>query len=435
MYINQQQNSKIRPRVVIIGGGFAGLQLAQKLKKAPIDILLLDKHNYHTFQPLLYQVAMGAIAADSIAFPIRRIFTYQDNFSFCMANVQQINPENNTLTTNIGEIPYDYLVIATGSNTNFFGNKEIAHFAMPMKNVPEALNLRGLVLQHLEKATVTQDPEERAALMTFVVVGGGPTGVELSGALGEMRQLILMKDYHGLSKQDMKVYLIEGKDRLLAAMSDGASKKAKQFLTENDVMIYNSVHVQSYDGLELKIDDGMMIRTRNVFWAAGVMGEVPQGIDKAMITKASRIQTDEINRVKGYENIFAIGDVASMATDAYPNGHPGVAPAAIQQGQWLAKNIMHLLKNEATVPFVYKDKGTLATIGRNKAVADIGRLHFQGFFAWLLWGFVHIMSLAGFNSKIAVFLSWAIKYFTKNSDNRLIIRNFNTETRMVEHEF
>ncbi|HEY0246237.1 MAG TPA: FAD-dependent oxidoreductase, partial [Mucilaginibacter sp.] len=310
--MDNKQNSRTKPRVVIIGGGFAGIQLAKKLKKAPVDILMLDKHNYHTFQPLLYQVAMGAIAADSIAFPIRRIFTYQDNFSFHLAYVKQINPESNTVTTNIGDIHYDYLVVATGSNTNFFGNKEIEHFSMPMKNVPEALNLRGLVLQHLEKATVATNIEERAALMTFVVVGGGPTGVELSGALGEMRKLVLMKDYHGLSKQDMKVFLIEGKDRLLAAMSDEASKKAKQYLSANDVMIYNSVHVQSYDGLELKIDDGMMIKTRNVFWAAGVMGEVPQGIPAATIARGSRIQTDEINRVKGYENIFAIGDVSAI---------------------------------------------------------------------------------------------------------------------------
>ena len=434
MYINQQQNSRIRPRIVIIGGGFAGINLASKLKKAPVDILLLDKHNYHTFQPLLYQVAMGAIAADSIAFPVRRIFTKQDNFSFCLANVQQVNPESNTVTTSIGEVPYDYLVIATGSNTNFFGNKEIAHYAMPMKNVPEALNLRGLILQHLEKATVTQDPQEREALMTFAVVGGGPTGVELSGALAEMRKLVLMKDYHGLSKQDMRVYIFEGKDRLLGAMSENASKKAKKYLSANDVRIYNSVHVESYDGLTLKIDDGMTIKTRNVFWAAGVMGEMPTGMSAATINRGSRIETDEINRVKGYENIFAIGDVSAIISGEYPNGHPGVAPAAIQQGQWLAKNLVHIINKEATKPFVYKDKGTLATIGRNKAVADIGKFHFGGFFAWLLWGFVHIMSLAGFSSKTAVFLSWAIKYFTKNSDNRLIIRNFNMETRKVEAE-
>lgn len=430
--MDQQTNSK--PRVVIIGGGFAGLQLAKKLKNAPVDILMLDKHNYHTFQPLLYQVAMGAIPADSIVFPIRRIFTHQDNFSFNLAYVEKINPENNTLTTDIGPIHYDYLVIATGSNTNFFGNSQIAHCAMPMKNLPEALNLRGLILQHLEKALVTKDKDEKDALMTFVVVGGGPTGVELSGALGEMRQLILQKDYHGLSKHDMKVYLVEGKDRLLAAMSDGASRKAKQFLSANDVIIYNSVHVESYDGLNLKIDDGMMIKTRNVFWAAGVMGEVPQGIPAATMLRGLRIQTDEINRVKGYQNIFAIGDVSAIISEEYPNGHPGVAPAAIQQGEWLAKNLLHLIKAESTEPFKYRDKGTLATIGRNKAVADLGKLHFQGFFAWLLWGIVHIMSLAGFSNKSSVFLTWAINYFTKNSDNRLIVRGFNRRTGTVEPE-
>jgi NADH dehydrogenase len=428
-----QQNNK-RPRVVIIGGGFAGLQLAKKLKNAPVDVLMLDKHNYHTFQPLLYQVAMGAIPADSIAFPIRRIFTYQDNFRFNLAHVESIDSETNIVKTSIGDINYDYLVIATGSNTNFFGNKELESCTMPMKNVPEALNLRGLTLQHLEKAIITKDKDEKDALMTFVVVGGGPTGVELAGALGEMRHLILEKDYHGLSKHDMKVYLIEGKDRLLAAMSEGASKKAKQFLAANDVLIYNSVHVESYDGYTLKIDDGMVLKTRNVFWAAGVMGEVPAGLPNAEMARGSRIQTDEINRVKGYQNIFAIGDVSAIISDEFPNGHPGVAPAAIQQGAWLAKNLEHIIKSEPTEPFVYKDKGTLATIGRNKAVADLGKIHFQGFFAWLLWGFVHILSLAGFSNKSSVILTWMINYFTKNSDNRLIIRSFNRSTRTVEAE-
>lgn len=425
---------KTKPRVVIIGGGFAGLQLAKKLKNAPVDILMLDKHNYHTFQPLLYQVAMGAIAADSIVFPIRRIFTYQNNFRFNLAYVETINAEKNTVTTNIGDIHYDYLVIATGSDTNFFGNKELESCVMPMKNMPEALNLRGLTLQHLEKALVTKDKEEKDALMTFVVVGGGPTGVELSGALAEMRHLILDKDYHGLSKYDMKVYLVEGKDRLLAAMSSGASTKAKEFLTAGEVTIYNSVHVESYDGLTLKIDDGTTIKTRNVFWAAGVMGEYPEGMANATFTRGSRIQTDEINRVKGYQNVFAIGDVAAIISEEYPNGHPGVAPVAMQQGKHLAKNLMHIINGEPTEPFKYHDKGTMGTIGRNKAVADIGKLHFQGFFAWLLWGFVHIMSLAGFANKTSVFLTWAINYFTKNSDNRLIIRSFNRKTRTVEPE-
>ncbi|SDT26781.1 NADH dehydrogenase [Mucilaginibacter mallensis] len=427
-----QKETTTIPRVLIIGGGFGGIQLAKNLKKAPVKVMMLDKHNYHTFQPLLYQVAMGAIPADSIGFPLRRIFTKQDNFRFFLADVQKINPESKTVSTDIGDITYDYLVIATGSDTNFFGNKEIEHYSMPMKNIPEALNLRSLILQNLEKALVTKTYDEREALMTFVVVGGGPTGVELTGALAEMRQLILMKDYHGLKKQHMRVYLVEGKDRLLGAMSEQASAYAKKALTKGEVTIYNSVHVQSYDGYELKIDDGTVIKTRNVFWAAGVRGEVPAGVPKEIITKGTRIQTNEISKVEGYEDIFAIGDVAAMITADYPNGLPGVAPVAMQQGEHLAKNIRHMLKGEPTVPFKYLDKGTLATIGRNKAVADLGPFHFKGFIAWLLWGFVHILTLAGFSNKTNVFLTWFLNYFNKNSDNRLVVRYFDTETMMTE---
>lgn len=341
---SRDKNQSSKPRVVIIGGGFGGLQLAKKLKNAPVDVLLLDKHNYHTFQPLLYQVAMGSLEADSVGFPIRRIFIKQNNFSFNMAEVQKINPESNTLTTNIGTIYYDYLIVATGAATNFFGNEQIAHFAMPMKNIPEALNLRSLVLQNLETALVTSDMKEKFALMTFVVVGGGPTGVELCGALAEMRHLILMKDYHGLSKYDMRVYLVEGRDRLLAAMSPQASAKAKEFLVKDDVIIYNSAHVESYDGYYLKIDNGKTIKTRNVIWAAGVKGEMPGGMPAEAIAKGNRLLVDEINRVKGYNSVFAIGDVAAMISDELPNGHPGVAPVAMQQGKLLAKNLVHLIK-------------------------------------------------------------------------------------------
>jgi len=432
--VSQDQKNSTRPRVVIIGGGFGGLALATALRKAPVDVLLIDKHNYHTFQPLLYQVAIGAIAADSIAFPVRRIFAKYENFSFNMAEVKKINPENNTISTSIGEICYDYLVIATGSNTNFFGNKEIAHFAMPMKNIPEALNIRSLVLQNLETALVTTDMREKFALMTYVVVGGGPTGVELSGALAELRHMILEKDYHGLSKYDLRIYLVEGKDKVLGTMSEQASAKAKESLVKSSVTIYNSAHVTSYDGFYLTIDNGKTIKTRNVLWAAGVKGEMPEGMPADSVTKGNRLQVDEINLVKGYSNIFAIGDVAAMLTPETPNGHPGVAPAAIQQGAHLAKNLVHLIKGEPTQPFIYHDKGSLATIGRNQAVADLGKFHLSGFIGWLLWGLVHLMSLAGFTNKGIVFFSWAINYFNKNSDNRLVVRYFNTETRLTEVE-
>ncbi|WP_345955914.1 NAD(P)/FAD-dependent oxidoreductase [Mucilaginibacter sp. PAMB04168] len=421
-----------KPRVVIIGGGFGGINLGRHLRDKEVEVVMVDKHNYHTFQPLLYQVAMGAIESDAVGFPIRRIFTGHKNFSFHMAEVQQINPASNTISTTLGDIHYDYLAIATGANTNFFGNKEIEHFTMPMKNIPEALNIRSLILQNLEKAAVTTDPVERAALLTFVVVGGGPTGAELSGALAEMRMNMLCKDYPDLKPEDMKVYLAEGKPKLIAAMSEQASVKAKEFLIDMGVIIYNDVHVTSFNGDELKIDNGVTLKTRNVFWAAGVKGEVPPGIPQDVVIRGARIQTDEISRVKGFQNIFAIGDVAAMITPDSPEGHPGVAPVAIQQGAHLAKNILHLVRGEATQPFKYHDKGSLATIGRNRAVADLGKLHFQGFFAWFIWLFVHIMSLAGFSNKLVVFSNWLINYFTKNTDNRLIIRYFDTNTMMTE---
>ncbi|WP_365335180.1 NAD(P)/FAD-dependent oxidoreductase [uncultured Mucilaginibacter sp.] len=421
-----------KPRVVIIGGGFGGVNLARKLKGANVEVVMLDKHNYHTFQPLLYQVAIGAIESDSVAFPIRRLFTKQKNFSFHMAEVLNINTTGNTVSTTLGDVHYDYLAIATGAGTNFFGNQQMEHFTMPMKNLPEALNIRSLILQNLEKAAVTTDLAERNALLTFVVVGGGPTGVELAGALAEMQINMLCKDYPDLKPEHMKVYLAEGKPKLIAAMSEQASVKAKEFLTEMGVIIYNDVHVTSYNGFDLEIDNGVSLKTRSVFWAAGVRGEVPQGIPQNVVLRGARIQTDEFSRVRGFENVFAIGDVAAMITAQSPNGHPGVAPVAIQQGGHLAKNIVKMINGTAPEAFVYKDKGSLATIGRNKAVADIGKLRFQGFFAWLVWLFVHIMTLAGFSNKLVVFCNWIINYFTKNTDNRLIIHYFNNETMMTE---
>jgi NADH dehydrogenase len=420
------------PRIVIIGGGFGGIELAKNLKDKPVEILMLDKNNYHTFQPLLYQVAMGDIEADSIAFPIRKIFTEQKNFAFRMANVQQINPEKNTITTDIGEIAYDYIVLATGSTTNFFGNDELAKRTMPMKSIPEALNLRSLILQNIEKAIITESQEEKEALLNFVVVGGGPTGVELSGALAEMRNYVLTYDYPELRKEDMKVYLVEGKEQLLAVMSANASKKAKDFLEELGVEVHNSVHVQSYTGDELVIDNGKRIQTRNVLWAAGVKGEVVPGIPHEALVRGNRIQCDEFNRVKGYDNVFAIGDVAAIITPETPEGHPGVAPAAIQQGKQLAKNLVRLTNKEPMLPFKYFDKGSLATVGKNLAVADLGKLHFQGFFAWLIWGFVHLMSLVSARNRLIVFINWAGSYFSNSSGSRLIIRKYDQEKMKIE---
>lgn len=421
------EDSAKRPKVVIIGGGFAGLNLAKSLKNAPVDLLMFDRHNYHTFQPLLYQVATGAIEVETIAFPIRRVFQRQKNFSFLIAEVTNIQAESNTIETTLGPYTYDYLVLATGAATNFFGNKQLQHFTMDMKTVPQALNLRTMILQNLENALTEKDPAKKKSLLTFVIVGGGPTGVELAGSLAEMKNHILEKDYHSLDRSQMSIYLIESKPRVLAVFSEEASAKAKEYLEKMSVIIYNGVRLNSYDGETLQINDGKVLTAKNVLWAAGVTGDVPDGIAKEHIVSGNRIDTDDVNRVKGYRNVFAIGDVSATVSADYPNGYPGVAQVAIQQGKHLAKNIKAIVSGEETTPFHYNDKGSLATIGRNKAVADLGKIKTQGFIAWIIWSVVHLLSLIGFKNRILVFMNWVDKYISYNTSTRLIIRPFNEE--------
>lgn len=422
------------PQVVIVGGGFGGLQVAKALADKPVDVLLLDKHNYHTFQPLLYQVATGSLESGSIAFSLRKNFDNQKNLRFRIAEITAVNPEKNTIDTTIGEISYDYLVIATGSTTNFFGNKDIEHNAMPMKSIPEALNLRYMMLQNLEEAVLQKTKEEREPYLHFVLVGAGPTGVELAGALAELRNHILTKDYPELNKDDMKVYLADFMPRVLSSMSEQASASAKQFLEKMGVEVLLNAKVNSYDGTTIHFEGGKSIRSKNVIWSAGVTGVVPEGISKDLVVRGNRIRTDNICRVAGYSNIFAIGDVAAMITDATPKGHPGVAQVAIQMGKNVGKNIMHIIRGEATEPFKYFDKGSLATVGRNKAVADLGKVKFQGFFAWVVWMFVHLMSLVGFRNKAIVLISWIGSYISYNGGSRLIIRRFVKEAVPHEHE-
>jgi len=416
------------PKIIVAGGGFGGLQVAKKLKDQPVDVLMIDKHNYHTFQPLLYQVATGSLEPDSIAFSLRKNFAGQKNFRFRNAEIIRVNAEKNTIDTTIGEIAYDYLVIATGSTTNFFGNKEIEQFAMPMKSIPEALNLRSLILQNIEESVLKTTRQEREPYLNFVLVGAGPTGVELAGALAELRNNILTSDYPELEKDHMSVYLVDVQDRTLSSMSNEASHGATAFLKSMGVEVLTGVKVESYDGTAIKFEDGKTIPTKNVIWSAGVMGVVPEGISKDLIQRGNRIKTDNVCRVSGYSNIFAIGDVAAMITDETPKGHPGVAQVAIQMGNHTAKTILQLINGQPTVPFRYFDKGSLATIGRNKAVADLGKLKFQGFFAWMIWMFVHLISLLGFRNKLIVFINWVGSYLTYNGGARLIIRPFYTET-------
>ena len=389
---------------------------------------MLDRHNYHTFQPLLYQVATGGLEADSIAFPLRKIFKGYKNFTFRVTEVERVIPERKVLVTNIGEIKYDYLVLATGSDTNFFGQKEVEHYAMSMKTVPEALNLRSMILQNLEEALIETEATAKDSLMNFVVVGGGPTGVELSGALAELKMHVLPKDYPELNIGLIDIFLIEGSPDLLGVMSPQASKKAKDFLEEMGVTVITDMRVEGYDGSTIRLSNGQSIYSKNVLWSAGVKGCVIDGIPTEKLVRGNRIQVDEFNRVQGLDNVYALGDVAAMFTAEYPNGHPGVAPAAIQQGKNLAKNLLKIIRNEKPEPFKYNDKGSMATVGRNKAVVDIGKIRFQGVFAWFVWMFVHLMSLVGFRNKLVTFVNWVWNYFSFDRGTRLIIRRFSRES-------
>jgi NADH dehydrogenase len=421
--MNLTDQSKF-PTIVIIGGGFGGLQVAKQLADKPVEVILIDKHNYHTFQPLLYQVATGSLEAESIAFSLRKNFEGQKNLRFRNTEVTGIDTTSNTVITSIGEIKYDYLVIATGSTTNFFGNKEIEHFSMPMKSIPEALNLRYLVLQNLEEAILKPSKEERAPFLSFVLVGAGPTGVELAGSLAELRNHVLNKDYPELTKEEMKVYLVDFLPKVLGPFSEEGSKAAQDYLTNMGVELLLGVKVESYDGNEIKFEGGKSIPTKNVIWSAGVMGVIPDGVPKDAIERGNRIKVDTICRVVGSPNIFAIGDVAAMITPDTPKGHPGVAQVAMQMGDLTGKNIYRLIKGEQTVPFKYNDKGSLATIGRNKAIADLGKIKFQGFFAWLIWMFIHLISLMGGRNRIIVFINWIASYITYNGGSRLIMRKY-----------
>lgn len=413
-----------KKKIVIIGGGFGGIELAKKLKSQNVDIVILDKHNYHTFQPLLYQVATGGLEADSIAFPIRKIFKGQKNLKFRVTEVKKVVPEENKLETTIGDYHYDYLVIATGSTSNFFGQTEISQNAMPMKSIPEALNLRSLILQNLEAAIIANDPEREHELLNFVVVGGGPTGVETAGAIAELKKHVLKNDYPELDLNKVNIYLIEGSPELLGAMSVQAQQKSKAFLEELGVTVYTEARVQAYDGKTLSLVDGRNIGSATVIWSAGVKGVVLDGLNTEIIVRGNRLKVNDINLVEGYQNIFAIGDVAAMITEETPNGHPGVAPAAIQQGKQLAKNLVNIIENKPTTPFKYFDKGAMATVGRNRAVVDINKIRFQGIFAWFTWMFVHLMTLVGFRNKLVVFVNWVWSYFSYDRGTRLIIRPF-----------
>lgn len=420
MPINIPETGK--KRVVIAGAGFAGLTLARKLIKLDLEVVLLDRNNYHQFQPLFYQVATAGLEPSAISFPLRKIFQKVKNIHIRMAEVQSIDPISKKVMTDIGYVWYDYLVIAMGAETNFFGMKHVMERAVSMKSVAEALYLRNKILENYEASLLTRDQEEKEGLLNIAIVGGGPTGAEVAGALAEMRKYVLPKDYPELNFENMKIYLLEAGPRLLSAMSEPSSKKADEYLKKLDVEVMTNSVVTDYDGNYVTIKNQPPIHSKTLIWASGIICNRIAGLEESVYDRRNRIKVDEYNRVTGHDHIFAIGDIAVMNGESYPDGHPQVAPAAIQQARLLAKNLERLINNNSLKPFRYRDKGSLATIGRNLALAEFSFLRLKGFIAWIIWMFVHLMSIVGVKNRVFIFLNWLWNYMTYDQSLRLIIR-------------
>ncbi len=422
-------------KLVIIGGGFGGLRLARKLSNKPgFDITLIDRFNYHQFQPLFYQVATAGLDASNISFPLRKVFQKSRNVHFRMAEVLRILPVEKKVITDIGEFEFDALVIATGADTNFFGNRLLKENAFPMKSTVEALQLRHRLLHNFEDALSAKDAVELQRLMTVVVVGAGPTGVELSGAIADMKRFVLPKDYPELDFTLMKIYLLEGTGKTLSAMSERSSTQSQQYLEKLGVTVLTDTLLKEYDGKTVHLQNGKTIETSMLIWAAGIKGNVPAGISNDLIARGNRIKVDRHCQVIGYENIFAIGDVAYMEEPGWANGHPQVAPVAMQMADMTAKNLRSIeMKSSsfALEDFVYNDKGSMATVGRNLAVVDMPKpkLHFGGFFAWMIWMGLHLMLILGVKNRFFVFCNWLYNYFTYDQNLRLIFKEFYREDK------
>lgn len=413
-----------KPRVVIIGAGFGGLNAAMGLDDDKFQVVLFDKHNYHTFQPLLYQVASAGLQADAIAGPLRSLFHKRKNFHFRMLKVLAIDPVLNTVSTSAGTLKYDYLIISGGAKTNYFGNENVQRFTSALKTIPDALNMRSQLMQLFEWASLNADPNVADHILNFVLIGAGPTGVEMAGALSELKKYVLPKDYPRLDLSKMRIYLLDGLDRVLPPMSPKASARAQRDLEKMGVIIKLKTMVQDYDGETVTIKDGEPIKSYCVIWSAGVTGETMPGIPKEWAERG-RLLTDSSCRIIGSNNIFAIGDIALMKLEKYPKGHPGMAQPAIQMGKYLAKNLWAIHQQQPVKPFKYFDKGSLATIGRGKAVGDLpGNIFIGGRLAWYIWLFVHVSFLVTFRNKLLVLTTWIWNLFTYDKGNRLIIRPY-----------
>jgi NADH dehydrogenase len=420
--INIPPSEKGQQRIIILGAGFGGLKLARLLGRSNrVQVLLIDRNNYHQFQPLLYQVATAGLEPSSISFPIRKIFQKKKNVFIRIAEIEAVETETKTVKTNIGRFKYDKLVIALGTTTNFFGNNKIEENSIGLKTVSEALYIRNQILKNYENALVSENEEVSEAALNIAIVGGGPTGVELAGAIAELRNNILPKEYPELDFSKMNIFLIEATNRLLGTMSQSSSQKAKKYLINLGVKVLLNTLVKSCEGNKVLTDSGVILSS-NVVWAAGMKGTTLNGIHQKGVSPSGRIAVDAFNKVKGMEDIFAIGDIAFMETSQYPNGHPQVAPVAIQQAENLARNLMAEIEQKEQKSFIYKDKGTMATVGRNLAVVELPFAKFGGFFAWVIWMFVHLMSILGIKNRFFIFINWLTNYFTYNLSLRLIIK-------------
>lgn len=422
MSINIQRNQK--KRVVIVGGGLGGLRLAEDLYGLGMQVVLIDKNNFHQFPPLIYQIASAGIDPSSISFPFRQIFRKRKDFYFRMAEARMVDTDKKILQTSIGKIDYDYLVLAAGATTNFFGNKNIEEWAIPMKTVPEAMGLRNALLSNFERALTCATEEERQELLNIVIVGGGATGVEIAGALSEMKRYVIPYDYPDMDFSLMHIYLIEAGDRLLAGMSQDSSRKAYDFLKSMGVDVQFGKMVTDYRDHKVIMKDGTEIPTRTFLWVSGIRANAMPGISDDHLGRGFRFKVDQFNRIPGLDGVFAIGDQCLQTTDAaYPNGHPQVAQVAIQQAKNLAKNLKRINEGQddsALTAFKYNNLGSMATIGRNKAVVEIGKFRSQGFFAWILWLVVHLRSILGVKNKMMVLLNWLWKYVSYNDSIRMI---------------
>ena len=423
MSFNVPNPKSDRKRVVIVGGGFGGLKLANKLRRSNFQVVLIDKNNYHQFPPLIYQIASAGIEPSSISFPYRKLFQRRKNFFYRMAEVRSIFPEHKIIQTSIGKLHYDYLVLAAGTTTNFFGNQHVAEEAMPMKTLSEAMGLRNALLDNFERALTCAGEQERQELLNVVIVGGGATGVEIAGALSEMKKYVLPKDYPDMPSSLMHIYLIEAGERLLPAMSPDSSAHVEKYLRSMGVNVLLNKMVTDYQDHRVILKDGSSIATRTFIWVSGVAAQKVGNLDASHLGRGARIKVNACNQVEGLDGVFSIGDQCIMTEGDpnWPGGHPQLAQVAIQQGVLLAKNLQRLETGKEMKPFRYRNLGTMATVGRNKAVAEFKKVHMAGFMAWFMWLVVHLRSILGVRNKIVVLLNWMWNYFSYGQSLRMIV--------------